>query len=272
MYVVHSRTEEKCDFMYLKVGKVFVILLATMLLPVRGEVQIDGDPLQENVGLESESAENLFKKIQTLADLKTVEKKAGSGSAEAQHVVAMHYIVGAIVAPDIERGVGWLTKSADQGYANALYDMGFVHARGWFVETNAVAAVECWRKAAEQKNSRAMHQLGLSFLAGYGVETNHQEAVKWFRIVADMGNFKAQHNLAVAYYEGKGVNKDLVEAYAWASIASRRVGKAAKLTGTIRKELSREELEKARERAAVFRARFKETEPEKKSPESISEG
>ena len=62
-----------------------------------------------------------------------------------------------------------------------------------------------YRKAADQGIAEAQFNLGVMYRDGQGVTQDYAEAVKWFRKAADQGNADAQFNLGVMYRNGEGV-------------------------------------------------------------------
>ena len=88
-------------------------------------------------------------------------------------------------------------------------------ARGDFPE-----AARLLRKAADQGNAEAQYNLGAMYRAGQGVPQGNAEAVRWFRKAADQGDAKAQYNLGVMYHDGQGVPQDLVRALMWVSLST----------------------------------------------------
>ena len=66
---------------------------------------------------------------------------------------------------------------------------------GYGVEKNYSEAVKWYRKAAEQGDADAQFNLGACYFLGNGVEKNDSEAVKWWRRAAEQGNAKAQEVL-----------------------------------------------------------------------------
>jgi len=80
-------------------------------------------------------------------------------------------------------------------------------------------ALQWYGLAAEQGYSEAQFNLGLMHANGWGVEMNDQEAVKWYRLAAEQGLVEAQTSLAMACHKGRGVEQNLIEAYKWYEIA-----------------------------------------------------
>ena len=74
---------------------------------------------------------------------------------------------------------------------------------------------EQWRKAAEQGDAEAQYELGHCYHYGYGVTEDKTEAVKWYRMAAEQGHVYAQCWLGVCYFIGNGVTQDKTEAIKW---------------------------------------------------------
>ena len=68
---------------------------------------------------------------------------------------------------------------------------------------------------AEQGDAEAQFEVGKAYSLGEGVEKNLTQAIAWYKKSAAKGNVKAQNNLGVAYKFGEGVEKDLNEAMKW---------------------------------------------------------
>ena len=59
------------------------------------------------------------------------------------------------------------------------------------------------RKAAEQGYAEAQFNLGCCYDCGNGVAEDKQEAAKWYRKAAEQGYAMAQYNLGNCYYKGE---------------------------------------------------------------------
>ena len=65
-----------------------------------------------------------------------------------------------------------------------------------FVPTNASAqSADDYRVEAEQGNAEAQYNLGYCYVFGEGVDQDYAEAVKWYRKAAEQGHAKAQKAL-----------------------------------------------------------------------------
>lgn len=85
------------------------------------------------------------------------------------------------------------------GYAEQL--KGYIEAAQWF------------RRAAEQGNADACFELGFSYNYGEGVDQDYEEAVKWYKKAIDIsGHGSALYHLGECYHYGHGVPKNEEEA------------------------------------------------------------
>ncbi len=73
------------------------------------------------------------------------------------------------------------------------------------VDKNCSAAVEWYRKAAEQGYADAQYNIGKMYQYGYGVVQNYSKAKKWYRKAAEQGLVRAQNNVGKMYQNGYGV-------------------------------------------------------------------
>ena len=112
------------------------------------------------------------------------------------------------------------THLAEQGFAGAEYNLGFMYNKGQGVPQDYAEAVKWFRLAAEQGYANAQYNLGVMYERGQGVPQDYAEAVKWYRLAADQGTASAQYNLAVMYKFGDGVLQNNVMAHMWHNLAS----------------------------------------------------
>ena len=81
----------------------------------------------------------------------------------------------------------WLPL-AEQGDAQAQFNLGLMYDKGQGVKQDDVEAVKWYRKAAEQGNANAQFLLGFSYILGKGVQVNKALAKEWFSKACDNGN------------------------------------------------------------------------------------
>ncbi len=93
---------------------------------------------------------------------------------------------------------------ADQGHANAQFNLGHMFANGTGVAKDSVDAVRLYRLEADQGHADAQFNLGRTFANGKGVAKDSAEAVRLFRLAADQGNANAQNKLGHMFANGSG--------------------------------------------------------------------
>ena len=81
-------------------------------------------------------------------------------------------------------------------------------------------ALKEWKPLAEQGNANAQYNLGIMYDIGNGVLQDFAEAAKWWLLSAEQGHAQAQRNLGLMYELGTGVLQDNVTAHMWLNIAS----------------------------------------------------
>ena len=83
-------------------------------------------------------------------------------------------------------------------------------------------AMRLWRPFAEQGYADAQFNLGYMYANGIGFPQDYAEALKWYRIAAEQGHEEAQNNLGFMYGTGKGTTQNYVMAHMWYNIAASR--------------------------------------------------
>jgi TPR repeat protein len=106
---------------------------------------------------------------------------------------------------DLE-AVHWYKKAAEQGYAAAEANLGWMYeeGRGGLAQSDT-EAVRLYKKAAEQGYARGESNLGFMYQAGLGgLARNDEEAVRWFKMAAAQGDAAGEKNLGSMYEQGLG--------------------------------------------------------------------
>ena len=148
--------------------------------------------------------------------------------------------------PAEAQDIGSLQTAAEQGDANAQFNLGLRYDDGDGVPENDRKAARWYRMAAEQGHAAAQFTLGAMYSGGRDVPENDQEAVKWYRMAAEQGHAAAQFDLGVMYANGEGVPKDYVKAYAWSNLAAaQRQPLANRLKTSLRSEMSAKQVDEA---------------------------
>jgi uncharacterized protein len=98
------------------------------------------------------------------------------------------YEIGQGVPQNYAAAVGWYRKAADQGDADAQFNLGYMYANGQGVPQDYAAAVSWYRKAADQGQAAAQYNLGVMYANGWGVPQDDVRALMWINLSAAQGN------------------------------------------------------------------------------------
>ncbi|MEK9947016.1 MAG: tetratricopeptide repeat protein, partial [Alphaproteobacteria bacterium] len=135
--------------------------------------------------------------------------------------------------------VGTPAFSADFQKGLTAYDSG-----------DYATALREWKPLAEQGDADAQFNLGLMYNNGQGVPQDYKTAVKWYRLAAKQGLSNAQYNLGFMYATGTGVIQDNVYAHMWWNIAASSGNKdAVKNKDIVAGKMTPSQLEKAQDLA-----------------------
>ena len=145
---------------------------------------------------------------------------AEQGDAEAQYNLGLMYYSGDDVPQDYEKAFELFTKSAEQGHAEAQYNLGRMYDNEEGVLQDYKQAVHWYTKSAVQGYAEAQYNLGLMYDDGEGVLQDYKQAVHWYTKSAKQSHADAQFGLGVMYAVGKGVPQDWKKTYMWLNLAN----------------------------------------------------
>ena len=141
---------------------------------------------------------------------------AEQGNAEAQYNIGVMYNRGQGVAEDPVTALKWYRLAADQGHAKALYNIGEAYRTGRGVDRNMGETVKWYQKAADLDYPNAQYALGLLNISGQGLEKNEPAGLKLVRAAAQGGFADAEYMMGMAYLKGfGGLIIDEAEALQW---------------------------------------------------------
>ena len=159
---------------------------------------------------------------QIFADLKrrgiavaTMNLAADQGQADAQYNLGDLYDEGRGMPQDYAQAAAWPRKAAEQGDAVAQGILGLMYVEGQGVPQDYAQAVFWLRKSAEQDLAPAQYNLGLLYDKGLGIPQDHAQAALWFRKAAEQGDADAQYHLGFLFDYGEGVPQDFTQAAEW---------------------------------------------------------
>ena len=144
-------------------------------------------------------------------------KAAEQGDADAQYNLGRCYYYGEGLEKDISQSIYWYCESAEQGYttAQSQCNLGVCYQNGEGISKDFHQAVFWYRKAAEQGHANAQNNLGWCYQNGEGISKDFHQAVFWYRKAAEQGHANAQNNLGWCYQNGKGISRDFHQAVFW---------------------------------------------------------
>ena len=154
------------------------------------------------------------------SDIASLREKAEQGDADAQYNLGVMYLHGRGVPQDYVEAAKWYRKAAERGHVIAQTWIGMRYYNGDWVPQDYKEAAKWFRKAADQGHTDAQFLLGGMYTEGQGAPQDYGEAVKWFRKAADQGIAKAQAALGAMYALGRGVSQDYVQSHTWYHLAA----------------------------------------------------
>lgn len=137
-----------------------------------------------------------------------------------------------VIAGDFEDGMVAFNKKdfsvalvkfkslAEQGNANAQYNIGVMYRQGLGVTQDYAEALRWYKLAAVQGIAGAQFNAGVFYEKGRGVAINFAEAMRWYKLAAEQGYVDAQSNMGILYGKGQGVPQDFVRAHMWVNLAA----------------------------------------------------
>ena len=152
--------------------------------------------------------------------LRLLRPLADQGNANAQYNLGNMYMDGEGVPQSDAEAVKWFRRAAEQGFIDAQSNLGAMYIDGRGVRQNHAEALRWLRLAADQSDVEAQLNLGNIYLKGTGVQQSMAEAMKWYRRAADQGLAVAQSNVGFGYASGQGVSQDDVTAHMWFNLSA----------------------------------------------------
>ncbi len=154
--------------------------------------------------------------------IQTLETKAFNGVAEAQHDLAAIYTAGrGNVTQDFDKAAVWFGEAANNGVANAAYNLGVLYHQGLGVERDLDRALYWYREAAKKGHPEAQYNLGIAYIEGIGTAYDAPLAAAFFESSANQGVIEAAYNLGLIYENGLvGGSPKPEDAILWYKIAA----------------------------------------------------
>ena len=173
------------------------------------------------------------------------------GLAVAVAAMALGYLVGPMIgrrgAPSPQASQQSLVEAASTPSGQSVTDQHSVDQRP---RPKSLAEL---RKLADQGDAEAQWQMGVRFHNGEGVPHDDAQAMQWFQRAAEQGHVTAQGALGAYYFAARGVPKDLSKAYFWSVIAMAQGDEISKgRLELLASQMTRAQVYAARQQAEVW--------------------
>jgi hypothetical protein len=175
-----------------------------------------------------------------------LRKAAESGNPIASFRLAMGYL--STEKPDVLNGYGYLLAAANGNLVEAQNELGLLYLSGKIAMADHVAGVAWLTRSAQngfaqaQYNLASLHERGIGFMP-----RNIENAGQLYALAANQGHGPATLALARLVNEGVGTKADPVKAWAYAMLAAERgVKDAAKFASDINERFDAQQRESAK--------------------------
>lgn len=148
------------------------------------------------------------------------KKAAEQGLAEAQFQLGLCYDYGRGVLKNYTDAMYWYDRASEQGDYKAKNNLACNYADGYGRNQDYFKAINLYKEASLQNSIYAQYNLGTCLLLGYGIEKNPAEAFLWYKKAAENGMAQAQLILGHFYYNGSFVEKNYEQAIYWYQLAA----------------------------------------------------
>ncbi len=143
-------------------------------------------------------------------------KAADQGIADAEYNLGVAVFQRPGRAAGLCPGRRVVPQGRRPGRSEAQTNLGLLYDHGQGVPQDYAQAARWYRMAADQGNADAPFiSWRCSTDNGQGVPQDYAQAAQWYRKAADQGNAVAQNNLGVLYAHGQGVPQDDAQAARW---------------------------------------------------------
>jgi hypothetical protein len=212
-----------------------------------------------------ENAKTAFGKGDYATALRLYRPLANQGNAEAQYNLGWMYDIGKGVPKNDAEAAKWYRLAAEQGVAKAQTALGVIYTFEALRTGDYTEALRWYRVAANQGDAHGQYVLGNMYHEGQGVPQNFGEAAKWYRLAAEQGKYdaeRAQFLLGNMYAKGEGVPQNYVRAYMWLSLAAAKAAPFKKNRDIVAGLMTAAQIAEAQKLAAEWRPKTANASPE----------
>lgn len=137
---------------------------------------------------------------------------AFAGKADAQSALG-HLLLEGFYGRDVNLGIEWLEKAAQNGNSSAAYSLGRLFQYGNPVPADVPRASRWYERADELGNACAAERLAT--IALDAKPPDYDQAIKWYEKCAERGIGSCQRTLGYYYVYGYVIRQDYVKSLRW---------------------------------------------------------
>lgn len=154
-------------------------------------------------------------KIDTKKAAKYYERSATPKSLYRLGLFYLNGEIGKQKPADIEKGLSLVSQSADQGFIDAIYTMGYCYETGRYVDTvDHYKAVSYFQQLADNDVPAGQFKMGLYYeLGDGGIEADSSKAIDYYQKAAAQGHGEAMCYLGDFYRIGQYLPLDKAKAF-----------------------------------------------------------
>lgn len=175
---------------------------------------------------------------------------AETGDAEGQYIFGVHLNNGLGISKNYDEAEKWLTKSAEQGYLEAMKTLTTAYQKGWFGSPDIDKYLYWLRNAAELGDAVSQYNLGWELFANEKEQYDDpDQAVIWFKKASEQGIAQSYYYIAYYYW----LQNDYREAEKWCRKGATNKDAAAEwfLSDMIRQQKAKELYKGEREKLLI---------------------
>ncbi len=113
---------------------------------------------------------------------------------------------------NFEEAKKWFLYSANKGYPDAQYFVGYMDSKGWVGQVDWDQAFLWFKKSAKAGKKEAQYQTASCYFDGKGTKKDPALGMEWLEKSVNQGEPDAECRLGICYARGEGVTKNPVMA------------------------------------------------------------
>jgi TPR repeat protein len=160
---------------------------------------------------------------QELDAVSALQLSANNNDPDAQYRLALKYLRGeSPIAKDLDKGLEWLNRAAEQDYAPAQETLGIAYYSGAVGRKDQEAAIGLLTAAAESGRAEATFWLATAFAQGGGVERDDAQAQRYLDRSIELGSTEGMRVRGLELLYGRGRDQDLAKGVEYLKTAAEK--------------------------------------------------